>query len=141
MKRCLTLMLFALALACSAAALDREAFTITRFQLEVQIDRTSHVMAVTGQLTMRNDSQSPQKNVTLQVSSSLSWNGIVGDRKPIEWIGNEYTSDIDHTGGLAEAILTLPEEVSPAGTITLEVQYGGTVIPVSYTHLTLPTKR
>jgi len=129
MKRCLTLMLFALALACSAAALDREAFTITRYQLEVQIDRTSHVMAVTGQLTMRNDSQSPQKNVTLQVSSSLSWNGIVVDRKPIEWIGNEYTSDIDHTGGLAEAILTLPEEVSPAGTITLEVQYGGTVIP------------
>jgi hypothetical protein len=122
-------MLFALALACSAAALDREAFTITRYQLEVQIDRTSHVMAVTGQLTMRNDSQSPQKNVTLQVSSSLSWNGIVVDRKPIEWIGNEYTSDIDHTGGLAEAILTLPEEVSPAGTITLEVQYGGTVIP------------
>ena len=32
-------------------AIDREAFTITRYQLEVQIDRTSHVMAVTGKLT------------------------------------------------------------------------------------------
>ena len=118
-------------IAASAAALDREAFTITRYQLEVQIDRASHVMAVTGQLTLRNDSKLPQKNVVLQVSSSLSWNGIVLDGKPVEWIGNDYTSDIDHTGGLSEAIVTLPKDVPPAGTITLDVQYGGTVTPDS----------
>ena len=47
----------------------------------------------------------------------------------MEWIGNNYTSDIDHTGGLSEAIVTLPKEVPPAGTITLDVQYGGTVTP------------
>ena len=66
---------------------------------------------------------------TLQVSSSLSWNGIALDRQPVEWIGNDYTSDIDHTGGLSEAIATLPKEVPPGATITLDVQYGGTVTP------------
>ncbi len=130
MKQWFALLLLGL-IAASAAALDREAFTITRYQLEVQIDRASHVMAVTGQLTLRNDSKLPQKNVVFQVSSSLSWNGIVLDRKPVEWIGNDYTSDIDHTGGLSEAVVTLPKDVPPAGTITLDVQYGGTVTPNS----------
>lgn len=129
MTRFLTPLLFCLALASSSAALDREAFTVTRYQLDVQIDRGSHVMAVTGRLTLRNDSKSPQKNVVLQVSSSLSWNGIAFDGKPIEWIGNDYTSDIDHTGHLSEAIATLPRGVLPAATIDLDVQYGGTVTP------------
>ncbi len=129
MKQCLSLLLFSLVALTSGEALDREAFTITRYQLEVQIDRASHVMAVTGQLTLRNDSKLPQKNATLQVSSSLSWNGIAVDRKPVEWIGNDYTSDIDHTGALSEAIMSLPKAVPPGGTLALDVQYGGTVTP------------
>ena len=108
---------------------DREAFTITRYQLELQIDRRAHVMAVTGRLTLRNDTKLPQKNPVLQVSSSLSWNGVAFDNKPLEWIGNDYTSDIDHTGGLSEVIVTLPTAVSPGGRIDLEVQYGGIVTP------------
>jgi hypothetical protein len=131
MKRRVALIFVGLAMAGSAAALDREAFTVTRYQLEVQIDRASHVMAVTGQLTLRNDSKSAQKNVALQVSSSLGWNGVALDRNPLEWIGNHYTSDIDHTGALSEAVATLPKAVLPGGTITLDVQYGGTVTPDS----------
>ena len=127
MKRYLALILVCLALASTAAALDREAFTVTHYQLDVQIDRASHVMAVTGRLSLRNDSKSAQKNVALQVSSSLAWNGIALDNQPLEWIGNTYTSDIDHTGALSEAIVTLPKAVLPAGTITLDVQYGGVV--------------
>jgi len=128
-RRLIFILIICATLSYSALALDREAFTVTLYQLEVQIDRTSHVMAVTGQLTLRNDSKSPQKNLALQVSSSLAWNGIALDRLPVEWIGNDYTSDIDHTGGLSEAIVTLPKEIPPAGTLTLDVQYGGTVTP------------
>jgi len=131
MTRFLTLILLCLGLAASSAALDREAFTITRYQLEVQIDRASHVMAVTGRLTLRNDSKSPQKNVALQVSSSFRWNGIAFNGKPLEWIGNDYTSDIDHTGRLSQAIATLLKDVPPGATIELDVQYGGTVTPDS----------
>src|SRR5271157_3369618 len=119
------LSLFALLL--PAFAIDREAFTITRYQLEVQVDRTAHVMAVTGKLTLRNNSNQPQKLVTLQVSSSLAWNGVALDGKLLQWLGDNYTSDIDHTGSLSEAIVTLPKEVAPATTVTLDVQYGGTI--------------
>ncbi len=110
-------------------ALERGAFTITHYQLEVQIDRPTHVMAVTGKLTLRNDSNSPQKIVALQVSSSLAWNSIMLGDKPLQWLGENYTSDIDHTGGLSEAIVTLPQEIAPTGTVTLDVQYGGTITP------------
>ncbi len=126
-RRFLTVLIFCLGISSSSVAVDREAFTVTRYQLEVQIDRTSHVMAVTGQLTLRNDSKSPQKNVVLQVSSSLSWNGIAFKGTPVEWIGDDYTSDIDHTGHLSEAIATLPQAAPPGSSITLDMQYGGTI--------------
>ncbi len=129
MKRSIFLLVWAVLLAGHASAIDRIAFTVTHYQLDVQIDRPSHVMAVTGRITLRNDSKLPQKNPVLQVSSSLSWNGVAFENKPVEWIGNNYTSDIDHTGGLSEAIVTLPAAVPPGGSIILDLQYGGTVTP------------
>ena len=129
MKSFLAVAVFCLGFVPSSTAVDREAFTATRYRLDVQIDRASHVMAVTGRVTLRNDSKSPQKNVVLQVSSSLSWNGIAYNGNPLEWIGDDYTSDIDHTGHLSEAIATLPKEAAPGATIDLDVQYGGTVTP------------
>ena len=45
-----------------------------------------------------------------------------------------YTSDIDHTGELSEAIVTLPQEVPPKGTVELEIGYEG-VIPLDATRL------
>ncbi len=113
----------------SAFAIDREAFTITRYQLEAQVDRNSHVMAVTGTLTLRNDSSALQKVVALQVTSSFAWNSIALDDKPVQWLSDNYTSDVDHTGSLTEAIVNLPKDVPPAGTITLAIQYGGTITP------------
>ena len=116
-------------MASATAVIDREAFTVTRYQLEVQVDRRSHVMAVNGKLTVRNDSDKPQKIVALQVSSSLAWNGILLDDKPLQWLGQNYTSDIDHTGSLSEAIVTLPKDLLPTSSVILDVQYGGTIAP------------
>ena len=130
MRFVLGLLLFAGA-AVSSRALDRQAFTVTRYQLEVQIDRTTHVMAVTGKVTLRNDSNIPQKNIALQVSSSLAWNSITLEGKPLQWLGENYTSDIDHTGSLSEAIVTLPKELAPGNSVTLDMQYGGTITPDS----------
>ncbi|HTV65520.1 MAG TPA: hypothetical protein VMD98_07950, partial [Bryocella sp.] len=89
----------------SVFALDRDAFTITKYQLEAQVDRNSHVMAVTGTITLHNDSKAPQKVVALQVTSSFSWNSITLADKPVQWLAENYTSDIDHTGSLTEAIV------------------------------------
>ena len=129
MIRCILLTFSAILLALPTHAVDRDAFTITRYQLEAQVDRASHVMAVSGRLSLRNDSSTPQRNVTLQVSSSLTWNGIAFNNEPVEWIGNAYTTDIDHTGAVSEAIVTLPAAVPPGGKVDLDVQYGGTVTP------------
>jgi len=148
MKRSLLLALLFVASAVNLYALDRDAFTITSYRLNVEIDRPTHVMAVTGRLVLRNDSKAPQKHAALQVSSSLQWNMIGGDSEPLDckcvvdpsehslqWLSEPYTSDIDHTGALSEAIVTLSDPVPPKATVELEIGYEG-VIALDTTRLT-----
>src|SRR5947209_16912466 len=115
------------ALCGNALALDREAFTFTNYQLQVQIDPPTHSFTASGTITVRNDSQALQKNVTLQISSSLSWQSITLNHKRVLYVAHPYASDIDHTGFLSEAVVTLPQPVPPRATVELEVIYGGTI--------------
>jgi hypothetical protein len=110
-----------------AWSLDREAFTFTKYDLDVRVDPAQQRIGVRGRVTLRNDSASPQKYVCLQISSSLGWRSIqIGD-KPVEFTSQNYTSDIDHTGALSEAIVTLPREIAPHSTIEMNVGYEGTI--------------
>jgi hypothetical protein len=122
-------------LALSAAALDREAFTFTQYDLDARVEPTQQRLAVRGRLTLRNDSKLPQKNFPLQISGSLNWLAIQTDGKPVQYLTQDYTSDIDHTGTLSEAIVTLSREVPPGGTVALDVRYEG-VVPQDATRLT-----
>ena len=126
------LCLFFAAFVCTSAvrcfSLDREAFTFTSYDLTVQVDPEQHRLGVRGKITLRNDTQSPQKIAVLQISSSLDWRAIkIGD-KPAQFVLQPYTSDIDHTGGLSEAIVTLPQPVAPQGTIELSIAYEGVIL-------------
>ena len=123
------------ALLVQAHALDREAFTFTRYDLDVHIESEQQRLAARGKITLRNDSSSPQRNLILQISSSLDWRSIQIDGKPVQFISQPYTSDIDHTGALSEAIVTLSSEVPAKGMVELEIGYEGT-IPVDATRLT-----
>lgn len=123
------------ALALPARALDREAFTFTNYDLTVRVEPEQQRLGVRGTITLRNDSTSPQKDIALQISSTLDWSSIKIKGKPVEFVGHEYTSDIDHTGALSEAIVTLPNDLPPKGTVVLEVGYEG-VIPLDATRLT-----
>ena len=116
-------------------ALDREAFTFTNYDLTVRVEPEQQRLGARGKITLRNDSPSPQKDITLQVSSTLDWKSIQAAGKPVQFVTHEYTSDIDHTGALSEAIVTLPHEVPPKGTIELTIGYEG-VIPLNVTRLT-----
>jgi len=116
-------------------ALDREAFTFTNYDLDVRVEPEQQRLAVRGKLTLRNDSASAQKNISLQVSSTLDWRSIQVSGKPVQFVTQPYTSDIDHTGALSEAIVTLPQAVPPKGTIELDIGYEGT-IPLDATRLT-----
>ena len=112
----------------NAFALDREAFTFTKYDLNIRIEPEQQRLGVRGKITLRNDSPIPQKIAVLQISSSLSWRSIKAGNTPLQFVAQPYTSDIDHTGALAEAIVTLPETVPPKNTIELDVAYEGVIV-------------
>src|ERR1700733_7652639 len=109
--------------AANAVSLDREAFTFTTYDLNVQVEPEQHRLGARGKVTLRNDSQSPQKIAVLQISSSLDWRSNKAAKKPLQFVSQPYTSDIDHTGALSEAIVTLPQAIAPKATIELEIAY------------------
>jgi hypothetical protein len=108
-------------------ALDREAFTFTNYNLDVRIEPEQQRLSVRGSVTLRNDSKTPQKNAALQISSSLTWRSIQAAGHPLQFVSQPYTSDIDHTGELSEAIVTLPSEAAPGTSVELAIGYEGTV--------------
>src|SRR5208337_356543 len=75
------------------------------------------------------------KIAALQISSSLNWRSIRVDGKVVQFVSQPYISDIDHTGALSEAIVTLPAELKPKDSVELEIGYEG-VIPLDTTRLT-----
>jgi peptidase M1-like protein len=114
--------------AVTAFSLDREAFTFTKYDLDARVEPDLQRLGVRGTITLRNDSQAPQKIAVLQISSSLDWRSIRSGGKQLQFVSQSYTSDIDHTGALSEAIVTLPEAVPPKGTVDLEIAYEGVVV-------------
>src|SRR5215475_9111553 len=92
-------------------SLDREAFSITDYHLKLEIEPGQQRLGARGKITLRNETSSPQKLAVLQISSSLDWRAIRAGGKMLQFVTQPYTSDIDHTGSLSEAIVTLPEEI------------------------------
>jgi hypothetical protein len=109
-------------------SLDREAFSITNYDLNVQVEPEQHRLGVRGRITLRNDAPTPQKIAVLQISSSLDWRAIRAAGKMLQFVTQPYTSDIDHTGSLSEAIMTLPQEIAPHATIDLDIAYEGVIV-------------
>jgi hypothetical protein len=122
-------------LASAAWALEREAFTIAKYDLQITLEPAQQRLGARGKITLRNDSAQPQRIVALQISSSLNWRSIRVDGKPVQFVSQPYISDIDHTGALSEAIVTLPVEIRPRDSVELEIGYEG-VIPLDTTRLT-----
>jgi hypothetical protein len=126
LRCCFFFLLFA---ACgNAFALDREAFTFTSYDLNVRVEPDQQRLGVRGKITLRNESATPQKIAVLQVSSSLNWLSIKAGGKLLEFDSQPYNSDIDHTGALSEAAVTLPEAIAPKATIDLEIAYEGVIL-------------
>jgi len=109
-------------------ALDREAFTFTNYDLNLRVEPEQHRLGVRGRITLRNDSATPQKSLALQISSTLNWRSVQLDGTTAQYVTHLFTSDIDHTGALSEAIVTLPREVPPQGTVELDVGYEGVIL-------------
>jgi hypothetical protein len=121
---------FAVAILCASPvlALDRNTFTFTKYELVGEIEPAQQRFSARGTITLRNTSGSPQKNAVLQVSSSLTWRSIRAGDQPLQFVTQPFTSDIDHTGALSEAIVTLPKEVPNGGEIDLTIGYEGVIV-------------
>jgi hypothetical protein len=124
-----------ISLSSCVAAVERNAFTFTRYDLELRTNPEEQAIAARGRITLRNDSAQPQKLATLQISSTLEWRMIEAAGKPLQYLAEQQTSDMDHTGKITEAVVTLPSPVPPQGTLELEIGYSGT-IPKDATRLT-----
>jgi hypothetical protein len=109
-------------------SLDRNAFTFTDYDLKVQIEPEQQRLGVRGKITLRNDSGVAQKTAVLQISSSLDWRSIKVDGEPVQFVSQTYTSDIDHTGALSEAVVNLPKEIPARGSVEIEIGYEGVVL-------------
>ena len=111
----------------SAFALDRQAFTFTDYDLKIKVTPATQSLEAEGKVTLRNDTTQPQRNPVLQISSTLAWNSVTIAGKPAQYLPQTYTSDIDHSGGLSEAVIALPQPVPPQGTIEIELSYSGKI--------------
>jgi hypothetical protein len=127
MKRVFLVLCVLSVLGGSVFGVDRTAFTFIHYDLEVRIDPNGHAIAARGKIRLRNDSNSPQRNPTLQISSSLNWRMIELSGKPLQYVTTQYTTDIDHSGAVTEAVVTLPTTVAPNATVELEVGYQGQI--------------
>jgi hypothetical protein len=127
MKFCCVLSVLLIS-AASCFSLDREAFTFTKYDLDVRLEPEQQRLEVRGTIVLRNDSSTPQKNASLQISSSLTWRSIQAAGKPLQFVSQPYESDIDHTGELSEAIVSLPNEIAPGGTVELAIGYEGMIV-------------
>ena len=65
--RILALLYVLCASAVNCFSLDREAFTITKYDLNVRVEPEQNRLGVRGKITMRNDSQTPQRIAVLQI--------------------------------------------------------------------------
>jgi hypothetical protein len=113
----------------SARALDREAFTFTGYQLNLSIETEQQRLAARGKIRLRNDSDMPQRNITLQISSTLHWVSVQAGGRSVPFVTQTYNSDLDHTGTLHEAIVAMPQAVAPRQSVELEIGYEGTIPP------------
>ena len=111
----------------SALALDRNAFKFSNYDLKIRVTPGAQSLEAEGKVTIRNDTTQPQRNPVLQISSTLQWHSITFGGKAVQYLAETYTSDIDHTGALSEAVISLQQPIPPQGTMDLEVAYGGKV--------------
>ena len=135
MKKFICSLVFLSVLCGESFSLDRSAFVFARYDLEVRVDPAGQAIAARGKILLRNVSSQPQRDASLQISSSLEWRLLQYNGKDLQFVADSYTSDIDHTGALNEAVVTLPYAVPPQGTVELEAGYDGT-IPRDATRLT-----
>ncbi len=123
----------------TATDTERQAVTFTALDLDARLRPASHQIAARAQLTVRNDGKTPLAHIPLQISSSLTWESIRAAGKDTPFQVAVLNSDVDHTGQLHEAAITLPTPLTPGATLQLDVTYSGAITTNAQRLLTIGT--
>jgi len=106
---------------------DRNGFTFLDWNLNVRIETASESLSVRGKIRVRNDSEQPQRQLPLEISSSLKWASIKQNDSPVPFTTSKVRSDLDHSGSVEEAIITLPAPAAPGASLEIEIGYSGPI--------------
>ena len=106
---------------------ERASLTFLAYDGEVHLVPSEHSLSMRVRITVRNDGQQPLQRLALQISSSLAWYSIHANGNSLPFVAHTIDSDIDHTGKLDEAVVTLPQPLAAGATLSLDVLYSGTV--------------
>ena len=106
---------------------DRNAFTFLNWDLNVRIETATESLSVRGKIRVRNDSDQPQHQLPLQLSSSLKWASIKLNGSAVPFTTSKVRSDLDHSGNVEEAAVALPTPIAPGGSLEIEVGYSGPI--------------
>ena len=112
----------------------RTSLLFTAYDLDAHLAPATSSMSMRARLTVRDTGSEPLPRIALQISSSLTWESITLDGKPLALTQHLLDTDADHTGRVSEAVLTLPQPLAPGTSITLDTLYTG-VIPTDATRL------
>jgi hypothetical protein len=106
---------------------ERSAVTYTSYDLDVRLRPEEHALAVSAQVTIRNDGERPLAQIPMQVSSTLQWESIESAGKKLTFAQSLIKSDADHSGQVREAVIVLSKPLEPKAEIKLKVIYSGQV--------------
>ncbi len=112
--------------ALAATDAERQSITFLSYDLDVHLRPSENEMAVRARVVVRNDSVLPLLRLPLQISSTLRWTIARVVDAPATFTQQLVNSDIDHTGSLREAVISLPQPLAPQQTVALDLTYEGT---------------
>jgi hypothetical protein len=108
---------------------ERSSITFIRYDLDVHLMLKQQAIAAQARVAVRNDGNGPLTHLPLQLSSSLRFETITLNGKKLAFAQNLINSDADHTGQLREAVVDLPQPLSPKSELTLDIGYSGEITP------------
>jgi len=109
----------------------RRAILFTKYALDVRLETRDATMHTRAIVTVRNADATALSAIPLQISSSLKWEEIDADGKPLRFAHHTVATDADHTGAMNEALVTLAEPLAAGGEQTLTVFYSGAITPTA----------
>ncbi len=105
----------------------RSAPVFTAYDFTLHLQPASAGLEAQVKITLRNDGSLPLATLPLQLGSVLHFEHIRRDGIALPFTVHIVQSDADHTGALTEAAVALPALLAPGASVSLTVEYAGTI--------------